>query len=116
MSGNNLRSKYCEQHSIRPDDFVDRVFWATIPRSKRPIARLVYCLYPKYFDLDRRAIWNCGGAESLAALETELSGFFSEAYKWGYMRKRARLRISAQKLRRLARKHLPETKGGLEAA
>lgn len=114
---NTLRTKYCAHHAIPADDFVERVFWATIPSRKRPFARLVNLVYPKYFELDRRAIWNCGRAESLAALETELSGFFSDAYKWGYLRRKARLRVSAKKLRRLAAKHLPETKaGGKQAA
>jgi hypothetical protein len=68
-----------------------------------PVVGLVW---RDYFSVDRELIRACGSVRSMGQLNEELAEYVVDHRNRGWLRRRARVRVSTQRLRRLARSHL----------
>lgn len=83
------------------------VFWRSLYPHAVPLALLVGRLRPGFFAADRGLIVAAGRARTLRELNEELADFARDPRNRGFGRGTLRLRVSADRLRRLARAHLP---------
>jgi hypothetical protein len=104
---NTFRELYCDARRCRREEFVAHVFWRCLERPAVPLALFVGLLRPGYFAADRELILAAGRARTLREINEELADFARDPRNRGFGRGLLRLRVSADRLRRLARAQLP---------
>lgn len=95
---------YCAARSCTPAEFRRRIFWQTLHPLAVPAAPLL--LLTRYFDPDRELIEACARATRLDQIHEELREYHFHGQNHGWLRRRAKLRISTQRLQVLAQHFL----------
>jgi hypothetical protein len=99
--------KFCRMESCRPDEFSSRMFWSCLYRQAIPLAPVLARLrHGEYFHIDRDLIKQVGAAVTLDEIRRETQEFAMDSRNRGWLRRRARLRVSAGRLLALAERHL----------
>jgi len=96
---------YCEHHRCTPVQFRRRVFWTTLHRHALPLAP--WLLFGGYFAPEYELIAGCGRAEAMRHLVEELEVYRVHHVHSSWLRQRFAIRVSARRLRRIARDYLP---------
>lgn len=99
-----FEESYCARHRCTPAQFRRRVFWLTLHRHALLFAPLA--LLGGHFEIDHELIAACGRARTLRELQEELKDHRNQPENARWLRRWLRLRVSTQRLRRLARQHL----------
>ncbi len=86
--------------------FEPRVFWACLPWHARLLAPVLGLVWRDYFSVDHALIGCIGSVRSMGQLNAELGDYVVDRRNRGWWRRRARVRVSTQRVRRLARSHL----------
>ena len=95
---------YCAEHHCDLGAFEWRVFWLSLHRRALAITPLLLCLAPNYFASDWAVIRAAGRCYSLRQVEEEIRDFALDSANRGWWRREARVRLSSQRFRRLARR------------
>ena len=109
---------YCAETGCPETDFVRRVFWQCLHPHARWVAPLIDATSPHFFAADRELIELVGRLRSTDQLQSEIRDFVTDDRNRHWWRRRAQLRVSTQRLRRLVRKNLArgETAASLRPA
>lgn len=91
---------YCARTGCPPEKFSRRIFWRTLHWHVLPFAP--FLLIGNYFDPDHSLIKSCGWASRMREIRDETRDFPYHAQNSGWLRRHAKLRISTQRLCRLA--------------
>lgn len=100
-----FRELYCAASDCLPEEFEGKVLRACLHRPAAGWAIVLGWLFPRHFDPDRELVKEAGKARSLREIEEELHAYRLDARNRSWWRRRARVRISARRLRQLARTH-----------
>jgi hypothetical protein len=100
-----LREVYCLVHSCAVDEFNDHLFWRSLYPHAVPFAVSLYLVNPTYFRPERELIAALGSASSQQQLDCELR-HFNNRRVLGWWRGRAHIRISTERLARIAVSYL----------
>jgi hypothetical protein len=100
-----LKDHDCARCGCPERAFERRVFWAGLPGPTRLLAPVVGLVWRDFFLVDHELIRSCGSARSMGPLNEELADYVVDRRNRGWWRRRARVRVSTQRLRRLARSH-----------
>ena len=84
------------------------MFWHALYRRALPFAPVL--LMGDHFLADEELIERCARVSSIAELDDEIESHRMRPLSRGWLRKRLGIRVSTQRLRRLARQYLPATK------
>jgi len=95
-----LAELYCARHHCPPAQFRRRIFWRTLHRHAVPFAPLL--LLGDYFKSDRALIDACARTTGMRQVHEETRDQPVHPYHGLWLHRRAKLRISTQRLRRLA--------------
>ncbi len=79
-----------------------RMFWSCLHRRAIPLVPVLSTLFPGYFLPEAQLLAQVGRARSLAAVDEEIRVFRHQDENQGWLRRRARLRLSTRRLRRMA--------------
>jgi hypothetical protein len=101
-----LQELHCAWCGCPAPAFERRVFWTCLPWHARLLVPVVGLVWRDYFSVDRELIRACGSVRSMGQLNEELAEYVVDHRNRGWWRRRARVRVSTQRLRRLARSHL----------
>jgi hypothetical protein len=101
-----LKELHCAWCGWPEPAFERRVFWTCLPWHARLLAPVVGLVWRDFFLVDHELIRSCGSARSMGQLNEELADYVVDRRNRGWWRRRARVRVSTQRLRRLARSHL----------
>lgn len=104
----SFRDRFCEQCRCSPDAFVQKVFWATLYPHAMPLAALILLFNREFFSADRALILGVAEATSMKRVRDEVRDYFWDSMNRGWLRRRANIRVSGQRLKNLARRYLPE--------
>jgi hypothetical protein len=99
-----LEEVFAARHGCTFGQFQQRVFWRTLHWHALILAPLF--LVGRYFDFDFALIAACGHVRSMNSLREEIEAYRNDPRNAGWLRHRARIRISTRKLLRLARAYL----------
>jgi hypothetical protein len=104
---NTLETLYCEAHKCSPQKFRRQalfrcLYWQTIPLY--PFLKVVK---RGYFIPDQDLIASIGRATAMAQVWDEIRHYFTDPQNRIWLRKRANLRVSGQKVINFAREYLP---------
>ncbi len=89
-----------------------RLFRRSLHVHARPLAPLVRLLWPGHFELDRELVAQVARARSMRQVDEELRAYTDDVRNREWWRRHARVRVSARRLRREARKLLGGGGGG----
>ena len=103
---NTFRENYCAANGCSGEEFTSRVFWRCLHRHALVVAPLVAAFQADYFEADREFIVQAGRARTMKELNEEIRDFMHDARNLRWWRTRAQVRVSTQRLRRVARRHL----------
>ena len=98
---------YCAEQRCAPRTFAWRVFWRCLHRCALPIAPLALVLFPHHFAPDWELLRAAARCASLRQLDEEIRDFVADSANRSWWRRVARVRLSTQRVRRLARRYLP---------
>lgn len=104
----NFREIYCERHSCKPEDFPRRVFWSCLYHHAKIFAPILLLFSYEFFSADRALITSAAEATSMKKIRDDVREYFWDSTNSGWLRRRANIRISGQRLKNLARRYLPE--------
>jgi hypothetical protein len=104
IPGKTWEKVFVARHGCKPAQFSRRIFWRTLHFHALFPAPLL--LLGGYFRADFNLIASCGRARSLDAVLEELDAFRHDPRNTGWLRSRARIRISTRKLLQIARNDL----------
>ncbi len=96
---------YCERHRCTPLQFRQRVFWRTLHWHALPLAP--FLLPTGFFAEDLELIGACGQVRGMRELREELKEFRFRRVSESWLRRAMAIRVSTERLRRLARDYLP---------
>jgi len=105
----SLQELFCAEQRCDEGQFARKVFWRALPPHARFFVPLLGGFDAKYFTADRELITGAGRATTMEQLRAETVDFMLDANNQGWFRQRARIRVSTTRLKRLARRLLPET-------
>lgn len=97
---------FCEAYHIDHDEFSRKVFWQCLYRHALPLVPFWGGFHADYFAADHELILSAGRAASIRQVREEVADYFQYPNNHGWLRKRARIRISTKRLVRLARRYL----------
>lgn len=100
-----LAERYCTATGCKPAHFRWRIFWLTLHRPALPLAPLL--LFGNHFKADWELIEACGRATRLAQVHEEIGDHPTHPRNRGWLRRRAKFRISLHRLTRIAQAYLP---------
>lgn len=100
---------YCAHTHCPATDFSRKVFWQTLPPHAVVVAFLLGGFRARRFALDRDFIAAAGNVRSIDQLREEIRDYFLDGGNRGWLRQYAKVRISARRLKLLARVYLPES-------
>lgn len=103
-----LEAAYCDRHRCTPAQFRRRVFWSTLHRHALPFAPLF--LLGGHFAADHDLIAACARAQNMRSIHEELGDHRYHPQNAGWLRQRLALRVSAHRLRQLAREYFPASR------
>ena len=103
---NTLESLYCAAHKCRPEEFRSKAFWNCMYRHAIPLSPVLRVLKRGYFIPDQELVVHSQSDDHGADLGRD-PPLFSDPKNQGWLRKRANLRISGQKVIEFSRKYLP---------
>jgi hypothetical protein len=95
-----LAELYCKRTGCPPEKFSRRIFWRTLHWHALPLAP--FLMVGGYFEADRSLIKACGGASRMREIRDEIREFSYHPQNSNWLHRRAKLRISTQRLGRLA--------------
>lgn len=98
---------YCAAHRCSPRAFTWFAFWRCLHLCALPIAPLALWFFPQHFAADWELIRAAARCSSLRQLDEEIRDFVADSSNRSWWRRVARLRLSTQRVRRLARLYLP---------
>jgi hypothetical protein len=107
MVASTFAEKYCAQHGLAPEEFLEAAF----RRSLYPHARLLRPLLAlnfNYFAADREFIRGIGRLTRFRDFVTEVQDFRDDSNNRGFLRRVLRLRVSVTRARRLVQRTMPE--------
>jgi hypothetical protein len=104
IPGKTWEEVFAARHGCKPAQFSQRIFWRTLHFHALFPAPLL--LLGGHFRADFNLIATCGRARSLGAVVEELYTFRHDPRNTGWLRSRARIRISTRKLLQIARNDL----------
>ncbi len=103
-----FRDRFCEQHRCSPDAFVQKVFWASLYPHAIPLAAVLLRVNRDFFSADRALILAAADATTMKQIREEVRDYFWDSMNRGWLRRRALIRVSGQRLKNVARRYLPE--------
>jgi hypothetical protein len=103
----SFQDLFCEEHRCKEDEFSGKVFWRALYPHAWPFVPFLGGCRSDYFAADRELISGAGRATTMIQLRTEIADFVMDANNRGWLRQRARVRVSTTRLKRLARRYLP---------
>jgi hypothetical protein len=103
VSNKTLQELFIARHGCTPRQFRRRVFWRSLHWQALFLAPLL--LPARHFSADFELIGACGSARSLDAIREEIQAFRHDPRNAGWLRRRARIRVSARKLLQMARRY-----------
>lgn len=106
MKPKTLKELLCAWCGWPEPAFEHRVFWTCLPWHARLLAPVMGLVWRDFFLVDHELIGSSGAVRSMGQLNEELADYVIDHRNRGWWRRRARVRVSTQLLRRLARSHL----------
>ena len=103
----SFQELFCEEQRCNEGQFARKVFWRSLYSHATIFVPLLGGFRSEYFVADRELISGAGRATTMAQLRTEIADFVMDANNRGLLRQRVRVRVSATRLKRLARRYLP---------
>lgn len=103
FAGMTFKTAYCTAHACPPEHFGRRVFRAVLHRRVLPASVALRMLNPDFFQADFDLIRAAGEATNAHQLEEYLQEYRLDSCHLHWARRRAFLRVSTRRLRRLAR-------------
>jgi hypothetical protein len=103
----SFQELFCEEEHCTEGEFSRKVFWRALYPHAWPFVPLLGGLRSDYFVADRELISGAGRATTMVQLRTEIADFVMDGNNRGWLRVHLRIRVSATRLKRLARKYLP---------
>ena len=113
MPSRTLESLYCESQRCTPAQFHHRVFWRCLYRHAIPFVWLVRLFRPGHFQADRVFISDAGQTRDIAEIRREVGEYITNPLNRGWLRRTAKIRVSAGRVIELAEEYLPPTKSGV---
>ncbi len=107
MNNPTFAEIFCAQHGIPPEQFACTVFERTLYRRALPFVWLVRFLKPNHFAADFDLIYGVEHLRRLRDFIPEAERFNEHPGNRGWLRRRASLRISTNRLKQLIRATLP---------
>lgn len=104
---------FCEAHRCSPDEFRKKVFWRSLPWWAKLLALFVGGYGGAHFGPDREFIAGVGRASDMAHVRMEIREYFDDPLNRGWLRQVANVRASTRKVRKLARRYLPDSSTAL---
>jgi hypothetical protein len=104
---NTLESLYCAAHKCKPEEFRSKAFWHCLYWHTIPLSPILRLALRGYFLPDHELVAAIGQASTMAQIWDEIRHYFSDPKNQGWLRKKANLRISGQKVIEFSRKYLP---------
>ena len=101
-----FRDAYCAERACDGAAFEHEIFWRCLPLRARLLAPLAAVISEDHFLPDREFIKHVGGVGTAEQLNAEIRDFISDYRNTTWLRRRAKVRISVKRLRRLARTYL----------
>lgn len=101
-----FREKYCAARGCSSEAFATQLFWRCLHPHAVAVAPVVAAIQRGHFDADRELIAAAARARTMGELDEEILDFMHDARNRHWWRRRGRLRLSTQRLRRIARVHL----------
>ena len=99
---------YCQRHGCSPAQFTEQVFWRCLPPLARlALPSLIAMFNPIYFSPDHELIQAAGRADNMSQIDHQIMEFQDDSRNDDWWRRRARVRISTRRLRRLAHQYFP---------
>lgn len=98
---------YCAGHRCAPRTFTWQAFWRCLHPCAVPVAPLALWLFPQHFETDWELIRRAARCSSLRQVDEEIRDFVADPANRSWWRRVARIRLSTQRVRRLARCYLP---------
>lgn len=103
-----FQENYCASRGCAGEEFTSHLFWRCLHRHALPLAPLVAVLQPDFFAADRELIMLAGRARTMQELNEEIRDFMHDTRNNRWWRMRAQVRVSTQRLRRVARHYLAD--------
>jgi hypothetical protein len=104
VSSRTLGEVFIARHGCTPKQFRKRVFWRTLHFQAVLLAPLL--LLGHHFAADFELISACERARSMRSVREEIGVFRHDSRNMGWLRRVVRIRLSTQKLLRLAHAYL----------
>jgi hypothetical protein len=99
-----LVDRLCESGQCGPDKGLRRLFRRSLHVHVRPLTPLILLLWPGHFELDREVIARVARARSMREVDDELRTYSDDVRNREWWRRHGRVRVSARRLRREARR------------
>lgn len=90
-------------------EFGQRIFWQCLHRHAAVLAPILSVVSPDFFTLDRELIEQVGKSRTLTEIDFAIRDFVGDERNRHWLRKTGRVRVSTQRLRRVARRCLRPT-------
>ncbi|MCB1128358.1 MAG: hypothetical protein KDM81_17825 [Verrucomicrobiae bacterium] len=101
----SFKEAYCERYRCSPGRFVIRVFKKGLYRRARLIGPILMVFSPRLFQLDIDLINELGGARNWGDFNAIISNHVQSSHlRSGFLRNALKLRVSCQRLKRIATK------------
>jgi hypothetical protein len=104
VSARTFEEVFVERHGCTLVQFRRRVFWRTLHWHALFLAPLF--LLKRYSAADFDLIAACGRAQSMGSLREEIEAYRHDPRNEGWLRRRARIRLSGRRLLRMAYDYL----------
>ena len=100
----SLQELFCAAYRCDVEAFSQKFFWRCLHRRAILLAPLFGGYWGEHFEADRELIAGVGRAVDLNGVHSEIREFHLAANNCGWSRRRAKVRVSAQRVLDLARK------------
>jgi hypothetical protein len=99
---------FCEKHRCDPERFRRKVFWQTLPPPAVLVAPFLGGLNARFFAADRELLSGVSRAVNMSQVREEIRDYFLDSQNRGWLHNVANIRVSTHRLKRLAKRYLPE--------
>jgi hypothetical protein len=106
MSAKTFRVVYCERFRLPLDGFEEDLLWRCFHRRGLLIARLLWRLNRRYFEVELELIRSLADCASLEEVQAELDDFRYHHPPTGLLRDTLHVRVSGQRLLNKATRYL----------
>ncbi len=111
-----FRQLYCEKNCCAEQLFHRRLFWECLYPHARPIAALLLLFNRRqYFVADDALLASVADAVTMRRVREEVRDYFWDSNNRGWLRRGAKIRVSGQRLKNIARLYLPESEASFHA-